>query len=62
MCFVLFVIYVQRLRAALAMVKKTLREPSGTREKAINQSLSRTRPTAHQQRKIRNQTPTKRAE
>jgi len=62
MCFVLFVIKVQRLRAALAVVKKNLREPAGAREKAINPSLSCLRPTGHQPRKIRNQTPTKGAE
>jgi len=44
------------------MVKKTLREPTGAREKAINPSLSGMRPTAHQPRKIRNQIPTKGAE
>jgi len=66
MCFVLINYWEQRLRAALAMVKK---EPHplfflqpGAREKAINASLSGLRPTAHQPRKIRNQTPTKRAE
>jgi len=54
--------FVKRLRAALAMVKKTLGEPTGAREKAINPSLSGLRLSAHQPRKIRNQTPTKRAE
>jgi len=55
----------QRLRAALARVKKEphpLFKPTGAREKAINPSLSGTRPTAHQPRKRRNQTPTKGAE
>ena len=36
--------------------------PTGAREKAINPSLYGMRPTARQPRKIRNQTPTKRAE
>jgi len=44
------------------MVKKNLREPTGAREKAINPSLSGLRATAHQPRKIRNQTPPKGAE
>jgi len=54
----------QRLRAALAMVKKEPHPilPPNTREKAINPSLSGTRPTARQPRKIRNQTPTEGAE
>jgi len=65
MCFVLINYWEQRLRAALAMVKK---EPHplfflhpGTREKAINPSLSSMRPTAHQPRKIRNPLPTRRS-
>jgi len=62
MCFVLFIIQVQRLRAALAMVKKNLREPTGTRENAIHPSLSGPRPTAHQPHKIINPTPTRGAE
>jgi len=44
------------------MVKKNVGEPTGAREKAINPSLSGTRPTAHQPRKTRNQTQTKEAE
>jgi len=36
--------------------------PPGAREKASNPSLSGTRPTARQPRKIRNQTPTDGAE
>jgi len=36
--------------------------PTGAREKAINSSLTGTRPSAHQPRKIGNQTPTKGAE
>jgi len=65
MCFVLINYWDQRLRAALAMVKKEPHPhfyPPGGREKAINPSLSGMRPTTHQPRKIRNQTPTKRAE
>ena len=62
LCFVLFIDKIQRLRAALAMVKKNLREPTGAREKAINPGLSGPRQTAHQPHKIRNQTPTKGAE
>jgi len=62
MWFVLFIIKVQRLRAALAMVKTNLRKPTGAREKAINPSLSGPRPTAHQPHNIRNQTPTQGAE
>jgi len=62
MCFVLFVRKVQRLRAALAMVKQNLREPTGAREKAVNPSLSGLRPTAHQPSKIKNQTLTRGAE
>ena len=61
MCFVLNNYWEQRLRAALAMVKK---EPHplcflqpGTREKATNPSLSGMRPTAHNPRKIRNPPP-----
>jgi len=59
MCFVLINYWEQRLGAALAMVKKKPNPhfyPTGTREKAINPSLSGTRPRAHQLRKIRNQT------
>ena len=37
----------RRLPAAPAMVKKNLCVPTGAREKAINPSLSGTRPTAH---------------
>jgi len=62
MCFVLFIVEVQRLRAALAIVEKNLRVPTGAKEKAINPSLSGLRATAHQPRKKRNQTPTKGAE
>jgi len=65
MCFVLFNYWEQRLRTVLAMVKKKphpLFYPPSAREKAINPSLSGTRPTAHQPRKIRIQTPTKGAE
>jgi len=65
MCFVLINDWEQRLRAALAMVKKKphpLVDAPGAREKAINPSLSGMRPTAHQPRKIRNQTRTKGAE
>ena len=65
MCFVLINYWEQRLRAALAMVKK---KPHplifllpGTREKTINPSLSGMRPTAHRPRKIRNPPPTKRS-
>jgi len=65
MCFVLINYWEQRLRAALAMVKK---KPHplifilpGTREKTINPSPSGMRPTAHQPRKIRNPPPTKRS-
>jgi len=61
MCFVSFIVYVQRLRAALAMVKKNLRVPTGARETAINPSLSGPRPTAHQPCKIRNPPPTRRS-
>ena len=61
MCFVLINYWEQRLRVALAMVKKNLREPTGVREKAINPSLSGLRPTAHQPRKIRNPPPTRRS-
>jgi len=61
MCFVLFIVKVQRLRAALAMVKKNIRVPTGAREKAINPSLSGPRPTAHQPRKIRLPPPTRRS-
>jgi len=65
MCFVLNNYWEQRLRVALAMVKKE-RHPlfflqPGTREKAINPSLSGMRPTAHQPRKIRNPAPTRRS-
>jgi len=63
MCFVLRNYWEQRVRAALAMVKK---EPHprfflqpGTREKAMNPSLSGMRPTAHQPRKIGNPPPTR---
>jgi len=53
----------QRLRAALAMVKKKPHPPSfvhpGTREKTINPSLFGPRPTTQQPCKIRNETPTK---
>jgi len=63
MCFVLINYWEQRVRAALAMVKEKPHPPCfvhpGTREKAINPSLSGPRPTAHQPCKIRNQTPTK---
>ena len=66
MCFVLFNYWEQRLRAALAIVKK---KPHllcfihrSAREKTINPSPSGPRPTAHQPRKIGNQTPTKKAE
>ena len=66
MCFVLFNYWEQRLCAALAMVKKKPHPlcfiNSGAREKTINPSPSGTRPTAHQPRKIGNQTPTKGAE
>jgi len=66
MCFVLINYWEQRLRAALAMVKKKPHRLSfilpDTREKAINPSLSGMRPTAQQPGKIRNQTPTKGAE
>jgi len=66
MCFVLFNYWEQRLRAALAMVKKKPHPlcfiHAGGREKAINPSPDRMRPTAHQPRKIGNQTPTKGAE
>jgi len=66
MCFVLINYWEQRLYAALAMVKKKPHPLSfihpGAREKAINPSLSGMRPTAHQPRKIRHQTPTKEAE
>jgi len=66
MCSVLINYWEQRLRAAQAMVKK---EPhpliffllSGTREKAINPSLSGMRPKAHQPRKMRNPPPTRRS-
>ena len=62
MCVVLINYWEERLRAALAMVKKKPHLLSfihpGAREKAINPSLSGARPTAHQPRKIRNQTPT----
>jgi len=65
MCLVLINYWEQRLRAAQAMVKK---EPHplfflqpGTREKAINPSLSGMRPTAHHPRKIRNPPPTRRS-
>jgi len=65
-CFVLINYWEQRLRAALAMVKKKAHPLSfihpGSREKIINPSLSGPRPTAHQPCKIRNQTPTKGAE
>jgi len=45
------------------MVKKNLcDEPTSVREKAINPSPYGMRPTAHQPGKIRNQTPTRRAE
>jgi len=37
-------------------------EPTGAWEKGINPSVSGTRPTPHQPRKIGNQTPTKGAE
>jgi len=62
MCFVLNNYWEQRLRAALAMVKKkpVPTYPPGTREKAIHPTLSGTRPTAHQPRKIRNQHSLKR--
>jgi len=66
MCFVLINHWEQRLRAALAMVKK---EPHllcfihpGAREKTINPSPSGTRPTEHQRRKKGNQNATKGAE
>jgi len=63
MYFVLINYWEQRLRAGLAMVKKKPHPlcfiHPGTREKAINPSLSDTRPTTQQPRKIRNQTPTK---
>jgi len=55
----------QGLRAALVMIKKEPHphfKPTGTREKAVNPSPSGTRATAHQPRKIGNQTPTKGAE
>jgi len=63
MCFVLINYWEQKLRAALAMVKKKpnprfFLQPS-TREKASKPRLSGTRPTAHQPRKIRNPPPTK---
>jgi len=66
MCFVLFNYWEQRLRAALAMVKKKpdclcFIQP-GAREKTINPSRSGTRPTAHQPCKIENQSATKMAE
>jgi len=64
-CFVLINYWEQRRRAALAMVKKEphpLVYPPGARKKAINPSLSGTRPTGHQPRNIRNQTPTEGAE
>jgi len=63
MCFVLINYWEQRLRAAVAMVKKKPHPVSfihhGGREKPINPSLSGPRPTAHQPPKIRNQTLTK---
>jgi len=43
------------------MVKKNLRVPTGAREKAINPSLSGSRPTAYQPRKIGNPPPTRRS-
>jgi len=65
MCFVLINYWEQRLRAALAMVKKKSHPLifllPGPREKAINPSLSGMRPTAPQPRKIRNPPPTKRS-
>jgi len=63
-CFVLINYWEQRLRAALAMVKKepyplfSFLQP-GTREKPINPSLSGMRPTADQPRNIRNPPPTR---
>jgi len=66
MCFVLINYWEQRLRAALAMVKEKPHPLSvihpGAREKAIDPSPYGMRPTAHQLRKMRNQTPTKGAE
>ena len=66
MCFVLINYWEQRLRAALAMVKKKPHHLSSihasAREKAINPSLAGPRPTAHQPHKIWYQTPTKGAE
>jgi len=65
MCFVLINYWEQRLRAALAMVKKKSHPLifllPGTREKAINPSLSGMRPTAHQPRKIGSPPLTKRS-
>ena len=65
-CVVLINYWEQRLHAAVAMVKQKAHPlcviHPGARDKVINPSLSGTRPTAHQPRKIRNQTPTKDAE
>jgi len=61
MGFVLCIVLVQRLRAALAMVMQGLCVPTGAREKAINPSLSGLIPTGHQRRKIRNLPPTRRS-
>jgi len=64
MCFVLNNYWEQRLRAALAIVKKNPipTHPPSAREKAINPRLSGMRPTAHKPRKLGNQTPTQGAE
>jgi len=53
---------VQNMRAVLAMATKKLeiqKNPPGTREKAINPSLSGLGPTAHQTHQLRNTTPTR---